>query len=78
MRDQLWFQILWQEHAALQGVSEHDFARAGMERVPDKSIKKMAGDAPLDPNVKLVKPELFWRWYMVGGILTLSRNVKLA
>lgn len=34
-----------QEHAALQGVSEVDFMRNGMERAAQRSIKRMAGDA---------------------------------
>ena len=36
-----------QEHAALQGVSEVDFMRNGMERAAQRSIKRMAGDALL-------------------------------
>ena len=65
-----------QEHAALQGVSEVDFMRSGMERAVQRSIKRMAGDALLAQE--FVRVNIISTYFVSWGVTILLYHVFIA
>jgi len=65
-----------QEHAALQGVSEVDFMRSGMERAVQRSIKRMAGDALLAQE--FVRVNIISTYFVSWGVTILLYHVFVA